>query len=57
MGLKPGDYGFYDRSAEIAWVSGDNRGARGMSIISTDLSFYKGDLISDEQKGMVYNIT
>lgn len=48
MSLKPGDYGFYDRSAEIARVSGDARGARGMSIISTDLSFDKGDLISDE---------
>lgn len=22
MSLKPGDYGFYDRSAEIVWVSG-----------------------------------
>lgn len=48
MSLKPGDYGFYDRAAEIARVSGDTRGARGMSVISTDLSFYKGELISDE---------
>ncbi len=41
MSLKPGDYGFYDRSAEIVRVSGGARGARGMSVISRDLPFHK----------------